>query len=358
MSRTLIGAALIAAVRALSWGRSAAAPAVQVTGDALRVDGTEFRVYGFNYEFDGTHPNLAYLDVPSRARLLRMRADFREAAALGANTLRLYVELRHVMASPTRTRPEGLRALRRTLAEARRAGLMVDLTGNLAWDAGRSPAWYDALPERERWQVQAGFWRAVAAVGARAPSLLFYELTSEPAIGDSPSWYAGRLGDQCFVQFVVRKLRGRDPVALARAWTRLLRDAVRSQDRRHPVSIGLLPLRGWAFDPANLWDLLDVVTVHKYPLEEHRAETAALIRHFAAQGRPLLLGETFAFDRVAYEDFLLETSGLLAGTLSFYDGRAPHEVATTTPTGAMYRQNLISYLGLRTSLGASPPALP
>ncbi|HEX6021237.1 MAG TPA: hypothetical protein VFZ00_04525 [Solirubrobacter sp.] len=331
-----------------------AEPAVRAVGTQLRQGEQPFHVYGFNYDFNGKHPNLDYIERPTSARLLRMRSDFARARRLGANTIRIYLELHEFMATATRTRPRALRALRRTLDEAERAGLLVDITGNLAWHPEHSPAWYDALPDSSRWQVQARFWRAVAAVGARSPSVLCYELTSEPVIGESDDWYAGVLVHH-YVQYVVRELAGRDPVRLAREWTRTLRDAIRSRDRRHLITIGLLPLRGSAFDPGNVADLLDLITVHEYPRAGDAAESISRIRSFANHGRPLLLGETFAFDRDTEEIVLLATRGSLDGTLSFYDGRAPEDVAATTPADEMYRRNLISYLGLRTSLRASPP---
>lgn len=332
-----------------------AAPVVRAAGTQLELGGRPFHVYGFNYDFNGIHPNIDYVDAPTRANRLRLRADFGEAAGLGANTIRIYLELHDFMASPTRTRPRALRSLRDILREAERAGVLLDITGNLVWHADHSPRWYEQLTEAGRWRVQARFWQAVAAVGAKSPAVLCYELTSEPAIGDADGWYAGVMIHH-YVQFIVRDLHGRDPVRLARAWTRRLRDAIRSRDRRHLVTIGLLPIRDWAFDPRNVADLLDLVTIHEYPAAGEADKARRLVRYFARQGRPLLLGETFAFDRPTQEAFLLASRRWLDGTLSFYDGRAPEDVGPSPAfVDACYLQNLITYLGLRTSLRASPP---
>ena len=170
-------------------------------------------------------------------------------------------------------------------------------------------------------------------------------------------WYGPYLVHHC-IQYIVRELGGRDAVQLARDWTRTLRDAIRSQDRSHLITIGLLPFRDCAFDPRNVADLVDLVTMHEYPAAGEGGRALALIRYFASNGRPLLLGETFAFDRPTQETFLLAARRWLDGSLSFYDGRAPEEVITTNPADAAYRQNLISYLGLRTSLQASPAGHP
>jgi hypothetical protein len=333
---------------------AAAAPVVRAVGTQLKLGRHPFRVYGFNYEFNGSHPNIDYIDDPDREHLLRMRTDFATAARLGANTVRVFLELHDFMAAPKRTRPRALRAFRAILREAERARLLVDVTGNLVWHPDRSPAWYEALTERGRWRVQARFWRAVAAVGARSRAVLCYELTSEPAIGDSDDWYGGVLIHH-YVQYVVREPGTRDGPALARAWTRMLRDAIRSRDRRHMVTIGLLPIRGWAFDPRYVADLLDLVTIHEYPRPGDAGEALSLIRYFASHGRPLMLGETFMFDRAAQESLLVEGRRWLDGSLSFFDGRAPEDVRIGDDViDSLYRENLITYLGLRATLGASP----
>ena len=84
--------AAIAALHCFTGGAAhAATPAVRIVGDGLEANGEPFFAYGFNYEFNGAHPNLDYLEEPTREGLLRMRADFAEAAELGANTVRIFV---------------------------------------------------------------------------------------------------------------------------------------------------------------------------------------------------------------------------------------------------------------------------
>jgi hypothetical protein len=100
------------------------------------------------------------------------------------------------------------------------------------------------------------------------------------------------------------------------------------------------------------------MTVHEYPTAGGADRSRELIRYFASHGRPLLLGETFAFDRPTQEPFLLSARRWLDGSLSFYDGRAPEDVVIADPCRCRHRQNLISYLGLRTSLKASPARQP
>ena len=105
----------------------------------------------------------------------------REARSLGANTLRVYLEIKAFMKGPTEPEPRTFDALSALLEKAERLRLYLDLTGNLVWRA--PPAWYDELPEQARWAVQARFWRDVARTAGSSPAVLVYELTSEPVIG-------------------------------------------------------------------------------------------------------------------------------------------------------------------------------
>ena len=52
-------------------------------------------------------------------------------------------------------------------------------------------------------------------------------------------------------------------------------------------------MRDWPFDPRNVADLIDVVTLPEYPENGKLAESTDRVRYFASHGRPLVLGETF-----------------------------------------------------------------
>ena len=181
--------------------------------------------------------------------------------------------------------------------------------------------------------------------------MLVYELTSEPTISESDSWYLGELGGYTFVQNIVRELGGRDPRLLARNWIRLLSGSIRRYDRRHLIGIGLLPSLEGPFAPANVADLLDVLLVHVYPAAGRADDAISLVHGFASERVPVVLGETFPLGcgREDQEAFLLGSRGDLDGYLSFYDGRTPAEVGTTM-TDALYAAALRQFLGLRSSL--------
>jgi hypothetical protein len=316
-------------------------------GDLVAAD-ERFHVWGFNYGIGQRYPILAYFDHPTERRLQTVVADMRKARSLGANTLRVYLELRAFMNRPDHPNRRALAALARLLDKAEQLHVYLDLTGNLVWRA--PPTWYDALPEQARWAVQARFWRAVARTARGSTAVLVYELTSEPVIEDGEGWYCGAMDGYTFIQRIVRKTSGRDAAQLARRWVRLLTRSIRRHDRRHLVGIGLLPFGG-AFGAANIADLLDILLVHEYPEEGKETEAIDLVRDFAAERKPVVLGETAPLwaSLDTWRAFLSASHQFLDGYLFFYDGRAPDEVGATL-ADEWYAAALDEFLKLRGSL--------
>ena len=329
--------------------RGSALPRVYRMGDDLAASGQRFQAWGFNYGVGDRYAILRYFDRPTAARLNQVTADMREARALGANTLRVYLELKSFMRPPGEPRPRTLEGLAALLEKAERLRLYLDITGNLVWR--RPPAWYDALSERARWRVQARFWRAVARTAHDSPAVLVYELTSEPVIVRSGAWYGGEFGGYTFAQNIVRDLGGRDPQVLARRWIRLLRSSIRRYDDRHLIGIGLLPHLDGPFGPSNVADLLDVLLVHEYPVSGDADWSVTVVHRFAREGVPVVLGETAPIwcDLGTQETFLRGVRHVLDGYLSFYDGRTPSEVGDTIGD-ALYAVSLEHFIGLRPDL--------
>ena len=327
-------------------------PRITARGHDLLAGKRRFEVWGFNYGIGDRYLILDYFSRPTKRRQARVFEDMREARALGANTLRIYLEIGTFMRNPREPRLRALRAYRDVVAEARRLGIYLDVTGDLVWR--KAPWWYDALGEQRRWKVQARFWRAVADVSSRSRAVLMYELTSEPNVTDSDSWYDGELGGLTFVQNIVRRLDGRDPQRLARAWTRKMRNAVRSRDRRHLISIGFMPFCGGPFAHEGLLDLLDLLVVHSHPQEETQEESIESIRDFSDHGTPVVLGETSPMFTKSWPEFLTELPDYVDGYLYYYDGRRPSEIDATSTPGLFLRASLKQFLALRESLVGSP----
>jgi hypothetical protein len=273
---------------------------------------------------------------------------------MGANSMRIYLQLGQVMATPTEPRQSTLTALQRLLALAQSDGIYLDITGDLVWQPSLAPAWYAQMTVPERWHVQARFWTAVAHAASSSPAVLCYELTSEPIVSPKPGYYWAPMGGYDFVQSIATAT-GPEANLLARAWTQLMADSVRDQDNR-PVTIGLSPETTGPFSPQNIADLLDMLVIHDYPkdtqaLTDTQAADAAvsLIRSFAASGKPVLLGETFILhdNAATQEAFLTGAAPYLTGAFEFFDGRDPTTMQPQTIGDAIYQITLEQFMALR-----------
>jgi hypothetical protein len=344
----LAGLVLMLAVSARAeTGATQAMPRISVRGHALYAGPRPWRAWGMNWGIGDRAPVITYFDDPTAANLAVLRSELKTARRLGANSMRVYLQLAQVMATPTRARHRTLAALQRLLALAQGDRIYLDITGDLVWQPARAPAWYGALSRRARWQVQARFWRAVAHAASASAAVLCYELTSEPIVSQTTGYYYGRIGDWWFEQSIATA-KGPAADGAARAWTRLLAAAVRSEDDR-PVTIGLLPKMTGPFSPRNIADQLDVLTVHEYPSTGGSAAATAVVRSFATYGKPVLLGETFILDDDAPTEyaFLTASARYLDGGFEFFDGRDPATSPVVNIADAVYDQSLQQFIALR-----------
>ena len=140
---------------------------------------------------------------------------------LGANVVRVHLQLGKFMIDANRPDEKSLDRLGRLLTLAERTGLYLDLTGLGCYHKKDVPAWYDALSESGRWAVQGRFWEAIARRCADSPAVFCYDLMNEPVVPgkrDPGDWLAGAFGGKHFVQFVTldsgnqAPARGRPPV--------------------------------------------------------------------------------------------------------------------------------------------------
>jgi len=328
-------------------GAAVAMPRISVHGNRLYAGSRPWRAWGMNWGMGDHAPIVAYFDHPTAANLALLSTELHTARAIGANSMRIYLQLGQVMATPTQPRQSTLNALRRLLALAQRNRIYLDITGDLVWQPSRAPAWYDHMPVQQRWQVQARFWTAVAHAASSSPAVLCYELTSEPIIATTTGYYYGQIGDWYFVQSIATAT-GPKAEHLARAWTRLMASTVRSQDDR-PVTIGLLPSTTGPFAPANVADLLDMLIVHEYPTTDQAPTAVSTIRAFAARNKPVLLGETFMLtdDATTQNAFLTGAAPHLAGAFEFFNGHNPSTTQVHTMADAIYQASLQQFQTLR-----------
>jgi hypothetical protein len=288
------------------------------TGFAGAASGDPFTAWGFNWGGPGAYQDLGVVGE-----------RFSEMRSLGANTVRLHLQLGDLMLSPTSPAPEGLAHLSAIVAIAERERLYLDISGNEVWLPARAPRWYASLDESARWNTQAAYWAAVAQVCAGSPAVFCYDLLSEPLVGNGlppGDWYTGRFGGFDFAQRISLDLAGRQPADVARAWIGRLSAAIRAHDTRHLITVGLLPdAVASGFNPDVVAPLLDFLAVHVYPSTGREAESIQLVRELAAHQKPVVIEETYLLqgDVPTLERFILGTRPYAAGWLGFYYDRAP-----------------------------------
>jgi hypothetical protein len=308
-------------------------------GFVLGETGRPFRPWGFNYDHDADGRLLEdyWADAwPTVAD------DFREMKDLGANVVRIHLQLGRFMTTPTEADAAALERLARLVRLAEATGLYLNLTGLGCYHKPDVPAWYDAMDEAARWDVQARFWDAVARTCAASPAVFCYDLMNEPVLPGAKKpeteWLAGELGGKHFVQRITLDLAGRSRKEVARAWVEKLVSAIRRRDERHLVTVGVIP---WAyvfpkakpiFYAPEVGGPLDFVSVHFYP---RKGEVDAALRALAVYdvGKPIVVEEMFplkcGLDEL--ETFIERSRPIADGYLTFYWGKTPAEHGRKPP---------------------------
>ncbi len=289
--------------------------------------GERFVVWGVNYDHDSEGRLLDEYWIDEWPTVVE---DFAEIKALGANCVRVHLQLGKFMKSPAVPHADALAQLAKLVKLAERTGLYLDITGLACYHKQNIPQWYDKLEEAERWDVQARFWEAVAGVCHASPALFCYDLMNEPILpGKEPEteWLTGELGGKFFVQRIALDAKGRDRKAIAAAWVNKMVDAIRRHDQHHMITVGVIP---WVFafgggEPLfyspEVGRQLDFVSVHFYP---KRGEIDAAIQALQAYevGKPLVVEEMFPLQCGGDElvEFIRRSSDHTDGWISFYWG--------------------------------------
>jgi len=295
--------------------------------------GDRFVAWGFNYDHDDSGRLIEDYWV---AEWPAVAEDFKEMKALGANVVRIHLQVARFMTSPDRPNPQALRQVARLLDLAEKTGLYLDITGLGCYHKKDVPPWYDALAKRQRWEVQARFWEAIAETCAESDAVFCYDLMNEPILPGGKKkeseWLAGEFGGKHFVQRITLDLAGRSREEVAAAWVAKLVAAIRKHDDRHLVTVGVIP---WAhtfpgakpiFYSARTKKDLDFVSVHFYPKkgEVDKALTALAVYNI---GKPLVVEECFPL-RCGMEEFDAFVNGshkMADGYVGFYWGKTIDE---------------------------------
>lgn len=276
----------------------------------------------------------------------RVEEDFRQMKRLGANVLRIHLQVGQFMEGPDKPNEASLRQLKRLVKLAEEMDLYLDLTGLACYRTEANPKWYDALSEKQRWAVQARFWEAVAEQCAASPAIFCYDLMNEPVVPGGRrkpgEWLSGKpLGGFDFVQFITLDQADRPREQIARQWIKTLTTAIRKHDQRHLITVGLLPSTpAWGhfsgFVPEKVAPELDFISVHIYPEKDKVAEAIKTFQGFSV-GKPLVIEETFPLSCPASDlkAFLLESKALACGWMGHYSGETQEELEKLRQSGKL-----------------------
>lgn len=298
---------------------------------AFESSGKPFVPQGFNYDRD------------YKGRLLEdywetewpsVEEDFTEMKALGANVVRIHLQFGRFMLSPDKPNEKALDRLERLVSHAESLGLYLDITGLACYRKEHIPDWYDALSETDRWRAQATFWEAVAKKCADHPGVFCYDIMNEPVVpsGRRTDWLGPAFAEvYYYVQFISLDQQDRPRTDISRDWLKTMRSAIRKHDKRHLITVGLLPWKPTddpesGFAPKAVAPEVDFLCVHIYPESPKLQESSDILKAFEV-GKPVVIEETFPMHCTVDElrDFLRKSEAHAAGWIGFYWGKTPEE---------------------------------
>jgi hypothetical protein len=289
--------------------------------------GARFIVWGVNYDHN-TAGEL--LDEYWIDRWDQVVEDFSEIKQLGANCVRIHLQLGKFVDSPDRINEAALNQFVKLLRLAESQSLYLDVTGLACYHKSNVPDWYEQQTEQERWRTQAFFWRSIASVCAASPAVFCYDLMNEPILpGEQPEsqWLAGELGGKFFVQRLSLDLADRSRQAIAKSWVDAMVGAIREHDDKHLITVGVIP---WVFAfgggkplfySPDVSERLDFVSVHFYPGKDQVDKALAALKAYDI-GKPLVVEEMFPLKCSEAElvSFVNQSKPLVDGWMSFYWG--------------------------------------
>jgi len=309
------------------------------TGFVESDTGKKFIPWGFNYDRDYKKRLLEDYWAEDWQTVVQ---DFREMKGLGANVVRIHLQFGKFMTSADKPNRNALKKLQQLLRLAEETGLYLDLTGLGCYRKSDTPKWYGKLDESARWQAQANFWSAIDEECKDSPAVFCYDLINEPFVGQKRKegdWLAGELGGFYYLQAITLDYGKRNPDEVAGEWAEKLKNAIRKQDSRHLITLGMLPISSRGFVKA-VSPHLDFMCVHEYPKGGKIAESVERLKNFSV-GKPLVIEETFPLSCNAQElgDFIKQSSPTACGWIGFYWGQTPEELARERGIAASITRN-------------------
>ena len=287
-----------------------------------------FVVWGVNYDHNAAGD---LLDEYWTERWDEVVEDFAEIKSLGANCVRVHLQLGKFLDAPDRANAAALGQLSKLLQLAEQTGLYLDITGLACYHKANVPEWYDQQNEQQRWATQAFFWESVAKTCRSSPAVFCYDLMNEPVLAGGKSeseWLGGELGGKFFTQRLTLDLAGRTREQVAKAWVDQQVSAIRKHDQQHLVTVGVIP---WVFVfgggkplfySPEVSEKLDFVSVHFYPKANEIEKALTALRVYDI-GKPLVIEEMFPMSCSSDElaEFVNRSAEFADGWVSFYWGQ-------------------------------------
>ena len=322
-------------------------PWITVAGDRagfiLEHQDKRFSPWGFNYDHDQTGRLIEdYWEVEWD----KVERDFQSMKQLGANVVRVHLQLGKFMESATKPNKKELERLGKLVTLAEEVGLYLDLTGLGCYHKTDVPDWYDKLDERGRWDAQATFWVAVAETCEKSPSIFCYDLMNEPVVPGGKrkdgDWLGPAFGGKHFVQVICLDQKDRPRAEIARQWIQHLVRAIRTKDTRHLITVGLVD---WSLDRPGLTSGfipeviaidLDFLCIHLYPEAGKLDDNLKTLTGFSV-GKPVVIEETFPLkcSMTEFGQFIEKSRKHSAGCIGFFWGQMPEELRRSTTIGDM-----------------------
>jgi len=115
------------------------------TGFVLDPSGRPFTPWGFNYDHD---ENGRLLEDYWQSEWPKVEAAFAQMKKMGANVVRVHLQLGKFMDGPDKPNKKALDRLSKLVG-------LAEMTGLGCYHKKDVPTWYDTLTEKDRWDVQA-----------------------------------------------------------------------------------------------------------------------------------------------------------------------------------------------------------
>ncbi len=310
-----------------------------VDGKFVNGQGDRFFFWGYNY----TNPvkvGLIEDHWDDKEIWKTMVEDLQEMKDLGANVIRIHLQYHRFMNDPVTPDRQALKKLEKLVRIAEKKEIYLLITGLAAYRKSDQPDWYNNMNDRERWDTQKVFWKAIAKQVGKYHSVFAYDLMNEPVVSvrckelNACEWTGGQaMGGFHFVQNISRNPENKFHDTVIR-WSGELRQAIRSVDDKTLITIGFLNLG----DLTPFAETLDFISPHIYPKTGKIDASVKFVENNQTRV-PLVITEcsTLHCGEDELKDFINQIDGKYQGLVGHYFGKKPEDYNEGTIIDALHK---------------------